>query len=124
PWNRPPETVAQSIADPLTAYPAHGTHTLRLVRRHGGAVLAVDDAAITDALDDLGRAEGIVCEPAAATGLAALRALPELPRPVVLMISGHGLKDPAGLLRRGATRLLRLAADADAEEVAALLTRA
>jgi threonine synthase len=47
---------------------------------------------------DLGALEGMGVEPASATTLAALRALErtmEIPRPVVLVLSGHVLKDPA-----------------------------
>lgn len=57
--------------------------------------VAVDDAEIRQAMLDLGRVEGIAAEPASATPLAALPRLADLPRPVVLVISGHALKDPA-----------------------------
>jgi threonine synthase len=71
---------------------------LRALRRVDGIALSVDDAAITDAMRELGVLEGMAVEPAAATTLAALRALDpttEIPRPVVLVLTGHVLKDPA-----------------------------
>jgi len=96
-WPGPPTSIASSINDPLRGYPDDGTRTLRTVRRVGGVAVAVDDGAIGVAMRDLGR-EGMAVEPASATGLAALRALDptvRLPRPVVLVLTGHVLKDPA-----------------------------
>ena len=89
--------IAQSLKDPLRSYPADGTRTLRAVREAGGQVVAVDDVEILQALDDLATLEGMGCEPAGAAPLAALRRIDTaspLPRPVVLIGSGHLLKDP------------------------------
>ncbi len=97
-WPGAPTSIASSINDPLRGYADDGTRTLRTLRRVGGLAVAVDDAAITDAMRDLGALEGMAVEPAAATPLAALRALDattDVPRPVVLVLSGHVLKDPA-----------------------------
>jgi threonine synthase len=97
-WPGAPSSIASSINDPLRGYADDGTRTLRTLRRVGGLAVAVDDAAITDAMHDLGAREGMAVEPAAATPLAALRALDatrDVPRPVVLVLSGHVLKDPA-----------------------------
>lgn len=95
-WERRPFGLPGSINDPLTGYPQDGTRTLRLIRASGGAAVAVTDDEIRQALVDLGQTEGIGSEPASATPLAALLKLPDLPRPVVLVVSGHALKDPAG----------------------------
>lgn len=103
-WEPPATTVAASIADPLTGYAGHGTRTLALLRRHGGTAIAVDDAGILEAARDLGTGEGVVCEPAAAATLAALRRHGGLPRPCVLVLSGHGLKDPAALAQGAGPR--------------------
>jgi threonine synthase len=46
---------------------------LRAVRASGGAALAVDDAAIEDALDDCGRRDGLLLCPEGAATLAGLR---------------------------------------------------
>ncbi|HEX2885428.1 pyridoxal-phosphate dependent enzyme [Vineibacter terrae] len=96
-WAAPVSGIAGSINDPLRGYPDDGTRTLRIMRSAGGHAVAVTDAQIERAMLDLGRCEGIAAEPAAATPLAALRDLADkdLPRPIVLVISGHALKDPA-----------------------------
>lgn len=94
-WDRPVAGMPGSINDPLRGYPQDGTRTLNVIREAGGMAVAVDDAEIRQAMLDLGRVEGIAAEPASATPLAALPRLADLPRPVVLVISGHALKDPA-----------------------------
>jgi threonine synthase len=97
-WPGAPTSIASSINDPLRGYADDGTRTLRTLRRVGGMAVSVTDDAITDAMRDLGTHEGMAVEPAAATTLAALRALDpakEIPRPVVLVLTGHVLKDPA-----------------------------
>lgn len=101
-WNRPNATIAGSISDPLDGYPADGTRTLRIVRDTGGACVAVSEEQIISAMSDLACHEGISAEPAAVTPLAALRLLDgDMPgflrRPVVLVVSGHVLKDPQAL---------------------------
>ena len=96
PWTDPVASCAGSINDPLTGYEVDGTRTLHAVRSRSGTALAVTDDEILTATRDLGANEGIDCEPAAAATLAALRrldAVKQLPRPVVLIGSGHALKD-------------------------------
>ena len=96
-WEGDCSGIAGSINDPLRGYPADGTRTLRAVQQARGMIHAVSDAEIVQAMRDLGRVEGIACEPTAAAPLAAFRALERtnpLPRPVVLIVSGHVLKDP------------------------------
>ncbi|HKU98516.1 MAG TPA: pyridoxal-phosphate dependent enzyme [Vineibacter sp.] len=95
-WGAPVSGMAGSINDPLRGYPGDGTRTLKIIRSANGQAVAVSDAQIRQAMRDLGRQEGIAAEPASATPLAALRGLADkdLPRPIVLVISGHALKDP------------------------------
>ena len=98
PWTSPVVSCAGSINDPLTGYEDDGTRTLRAVRGRNGVAIAVTDKEILTATGDLGASEGVDCEPAAAASLAALRRLDaaaRLPRPVVLIGSGHALKDTA-----------------------------
>ncbi|HEY4440809.1 MAG TPA: threonine synthase [Candidatus Elarobacter sp.] len=69
------------------------------VRASGGAVLAVDDAAIAEARAVIGR-DGVGCEPASAASLAGLRRLVEegtvaRDADVVCVLTGHVLKDTA-----------------------------
>ncbi|EAR51292.1 threonine synthase [Oceanicola granulosus HTCC2516] len=87
--------IPGSINDALRGYPEDGTRTLRLIRETAGAAVAVSDDEIRDAMRELGAREGIAAEPASAATLAALRRAPlgELSGPVVLVISGHALKD-------------------------------
>jgi len=61
----------------------------------GGAVVTLDDDEILAAWRELGRSEGVFCEPCSAAGLAALeREPPEPGTTVVCVLTGHGLKDP------------------------------
>jgi threonine synthase len=84
---RRPTTLASAIR---IAAPAHAA----AVAASGAEVLAVSDAEIVDAWRELGRTEGLFCEPASAAGLAAVAlGLVEGSR-VVVTITGHGLKDP------------------------------
>ena len=86
-------TVAEGIA---TAKPTRVAEVLRAVRETGGAVVAVDEAEIVDALGALAR-RGLYVEPtsaAAAAGLSRLLASGAI-RPgevTVLVLTGSGLK--------------------------------
>jgi threonine synthase len=86
-------TVASAIR---ITRPAHAAG----VAASGAELVAVPDREILDAWLALAREEGLFCEPAAATGLAALlRAeLPSGSR-VVCVVTGHGLKDPETAVR-------------------------
>lgn len=112
-WSDDVVSCAGSINDPLVGYAADGTRTLRAIRESGGAAVAARDEEILAAHHDLGSNEGIDCEPAAAATLAALRlrdAVEELPRPVVLICSGHALKDTSVPLD---VDVIRVSADPD-----------
>jgi threonine synthase len=89
------ETIADSISVDL---PRDGLRALRAVRQTGGTVLAVPDAAILDALRELGTVEGVFVEPAAATAYAGLVQAARLGQVqpderVVVLLTGSGLKD-------------------------------
>ncbi len=104
PWRGGPRTVASGIADALTTYPQDGTYTLEAIRRSGGVALAASDDEILRAQRDMARLEGIFAEPTGAAGVAILpRLMEEGPvRPsdrVVVLATGHGLKDPQAPLR-------------------------
>ena len=66
------DTVAYSIAN---ADPPSGTRALAAARDTGGAVVSVDDDAISDAKRRLASEAGFCVEPASATALAGIRAL-------------------------------------------------
>lgn len=101
-WARPVETGASSIADPLRGYPQDGTRTLSAVRESGGVAVVVSEEETYGALRDLARSEGLFVEPGAAVAVAAYRkmvtqkAISE-EESVVLVLTGHGLKDPDAL---------------------------
>jgi threonine synthase len=89
------ETIATAIriGDPVS-----WDRAVRAIRDSGGAVCAVDDAAILDAKAAVDAA-GIGCEPASAASVAGVRAMVAAGtiRPdarVVAVLTGHLLKDP------------------------------
>jgi threonine synthase len=89
-----PETLATAIR---IGNPRSWKKSLRAVRETGGFVMDVTDSEIAEAKAMIGR-DGIGCEPASATTLAALRKLSreeKLDRDarVVAVLTGHALKD-------------------------------
>jgi threonine synthase len=89
-------TVAEGIATPK---PTRVVEVLRAVRESGGAVVAVSEAEIVDALRDLAR-RGLYVEPTSATAAAGLtRLLTEgairAHETTVLVLTGSGLKASA-----------------------------
>lgn len=82
----------------MRGYEEQGLITLADVRGTGGTVVAVDEEAIAAAQRRL-RAAAHLVEAAAATAVAALetracRALLTPGTPAVLMLTGHGAKEP------------------------------
>jgi threonine synthase len=101
-WEEPVATSASSIGDPLRGYAADGTRTLRAIRRSGGLAIGVSEPQIGDAVDRLARLEGVLAEPGAAAALAGYelareRGLVSPEELAVLVVTGHGLKDPGTL---------------------------
>ena len=97
-----PKTIAGAISDPLTGYPQDGTRTLRAIRESDGAGVSVSDELICACQKELAEEEAIFCEPASATTLSAVyelldKGIIQKGERVVLIISGHGLKDPGNL---------------------------
>ncbi len=93
-------TLADSIAVDL---PRDGYRALRAVRETGGTYITVSDDDILEAMRLLGRF-GWFVEPAAAASMAGLRqaqtlGLITLEDPVVLLLTGSGLKDPGAALQ-------------------------
>jgi len=89
-----PSTIAKSLA---IGNPADGWYALETVRRTGGALAAVGDAEIIEAIRLLARTEGIFAETAGGVTIATLASLAArgVVRPderVVAIVSGHGLK--------------------------------
>jgi threonine synthase len=94
-------TVAQSIAGDA---PIHGgTRVLRAIYDSGGAMVAVDDVDLFEAMRLLG-AEGVATEPSAAASVAALLHAREEGwisgnDVVVAVVTGSALKQPSALIQ-------------------------
>lgn len=109
PWDRPVETAASSIADALRGYPEDGTRTLSVVRRSGGRAVAVSEEETRAAMGDLAGSEGLLVEPGAAVAVAAYKRLAgenviEGGQTAVIVLTGHGLKDPEALAAASARK--------------------
>lgn len=90
-----PETVATAIR---IGNPARGNQALEVIQKTNGKIISVSDKEILDA-QKLLASEGIWVEPASAAGLAGLikeinKGLKINGKKVVLVCTGHGLKDP------------------------------
>ena len=101
-WKEEVQTLASGIADPLRGYARDGKYTLATILESGGKAIAVTDEEILAAIYDLGRFEGVFVEPSGATAFAALEKLTEegtfkSEDSIVLLLTGHGLKDPHSL---------------------------
>jgi threonine synthase len=95
PRPRPAQTLADSIA---VGQPRNQTKALRAIRESGGAMVAVEDEEILNAMYELARSTGVFGEPAGVTGVAGLlRAIADgvvkKNESVLHVLSGNGLKD-------------------------------
>ncbi len=120
---------AHTVADSISVdKPRSGILALRAVRENEGLFVAVPDEAILEAGRLLGRLAGIFAEPAGAAPLAGLMALleegtVESGDTVAVLVSGNGLKDPAGA-SQGAPGPVSVAADgSDLDRALAALSR-
>jgi threonine synthase len=101
-----PLVLGQAVENPSTlasairiGKPASWQGAVDAVRDSSGAFLAVSDGDILEAYHVLADQEGIFCEPASAASLAGFFKLVESEelergRTCVLVLTGHGLKDP------------------------------
>jgi threonine synthase len=116
----PAHTLADSIC---VGHPRNWRKALRAVRESKGALVAVADEAILDAMREAGRLAGVFGEPAGVAGLAGLRKAVEkgvVSRrdTAVAVVTGSGLKDVKSAIRAaGEPVTLR----ADDNELAAYL---
>jgi len=89
-----PQTIVRSLA---IGDPADGGSAAATIRRSGGRAEDPDDTEVLEGIRLLAEAEGLFAETAGGTVVAATRRLAEQgafhdDRPVVLLITGHGLK--------------------------------
>lgn len=97
-----PATVARSLA---IGSPSDGEDVIRVARRTGGTIAAVNDEEILDGVELLAQSEGVFAETAGGVTVAVLRRLAESGRyrpedVVVAYITGHGLKTAESLQPR------------------------
>ena len=97
----PAKTVADSIC---VGHPRNARKALRAVRRSGGALVAVPDEAILDAMRAAGTRAGVFGEPAGVAGLAGLKAAVEAGivgrrASALAVVTGSGLKDARTAMR-------------------------
>jgi threonine synthase len=94
-----PETIATAIR---IGRPARGEQALEAAQQSNGRIIAVSDAEILSAQRILA-SEGVWVEPASAAGLAGLIAetvrgvLDAGGKKIVVVCTGHGLKDPSAI---------------------------
>jgi len=89
-----PDTIAKSLA---IGNPADGPYAVEAVRQTGGAIEAVSDGEVIDAIKLLARTEGIFAETAGGVTIATLARLAaagvvQRDERVVALVTGHGLK--------------------------------
>ncbi len=101
-----PETVATAIR---IGKPVNWMKAMKAVKESGGMFVKVNDDEIINAMRLLGSREGIGAEPAGASSLAGLLRLAEQGYfdnndVVVLVVTGHALKDPDAMLRLSVER--------------------
>jgi threonine synthase len=111
-----PKTVASAIR---IGRPATWAPAMEAARESGGVILSVDDAHILTAQRELAAREGIFCEPASAASVAGLRyavtrGLIEADASCVVVLTGHGLKDPETAATTLADDIQRVPANARA----------
>jgi threonine synthase len=101
-----PETVATAIR---IGNPARWREALQALDESDGLITAVGDPQILEHWSLLAEKEGIFVEPASAAGLAALSQqvaagkLDPAGKTVVVVLTGHGLKDPGTAVEQAET---------------------
>lgn len=97
----PAATLADSIC---VGHPRNWRKALAAVRESGGAFVAVEDAAILEAMREAGRLAGVFGEPAGVAGLAGLRqavadGIVGRRATALAVVTGSGLKDVKSAMR-------------------------
>lgn len=116
----PVQTIADGIA---VGTPRNWRKALNAVRASGGTIVTVSDEEILDAIRLLARTTGVWGEPAALAGIAALpylreRGLVSRDERVLVLLTGHGLKDPAMARQAAGGRAVEIEATPEAVQEA------
>lgn len=115
---RRPNTVASAIR---IGFPASWKKALDAIYQSKGTAVKVSDEEILQAQAKLARTEGLFVEPASAASLAGLHKLLDLgsienDEVIVIIATGHGLKDPEIVLKR-AQPVKTIGPDADLSSI-------
>jgi threonine synthase len=116
----PAATIADGIA---VGTPRNWRKALNAVRTSGGTIVTVSDEEILSAMQFLAQSTGVWGEPAAVAGIAALpylrdrRVVSRTDR-VLVLLTGHGLKDPSTARRAAAGRAVEIEATPEAVQEA------
>jgi len=100
------ESLAQTVAQAANVgNPLDATKALSAIRESGGQAVAVSEEEILCAQEELSRAESVFIEPSSALVWAGVKKLKEQgtvnsDQSIVLVLTGHGLKDPKSVLVR------------------------
>lgn len=97
-WDEPIGTDVGAIADPLRGYAADGQRTKEAVLDSNGAAISLADDVVESWHDRLAANAGVYAEPASAASVGAAVECDAVAEDetVVALITGHGLKEPAG----------------------------
>lgn len=111
-----PETIATAIK---IGNPASWQGAVAAATESGGAISYVTDGEIIEAYRLLAQKEGIMAEPASAASVAGLLKFSQKEKfnaedTVVLVLTGHGLKDPDNALKQNANQPVIVEPDLDA----------
>ena len=104
-----PETIATAIR---IGNPARWRQAAEALDESGGIITAVSDDDILEAWRMLAQIEGVFVEPASATGLAALKQqiargeIDATGKLAVIVLTGHGLKDPGTAVEQARTPIV------------------
>ncbi|MBF0314590.1 MAG: threonine synthase [Oligoflexia bacterium] len=97
------EKASSTVADSICVdIPRNGFHAVKNLKKYGGQTIAVSDNDILSAQRELSSSTGLFTEPAAATAFAGLLAHKDQiskDAKVVVLVTGHGLKDTASALK-------------------------
>ncbi len=112
-------TLADSIA---VDTPRDGVFAVKAIQESAGSVLEVTDTEILTAIRTVARQWGVFAEPAGAACVAGLEKLQEQSllksdETVVCVITGNGLKDVASALKASDDTVIRIAPDAELDEI-------
>ena len=117
-----PDTIASAIR---IGKPVNWPKALRAIRESKGTAVSVTDDEIRKAQETLARKEGIIVEPASAASYAGyLKMIKEgildHESTVVLVLTGHGLKDPDSLEKMG-SKEVHVKSDVGVKELGRIL---